>query len=330
MHPQVTVLGDGAFGTAIAALLAHNGYAVTLWCYNAEVAKAINATAHNIIYAPDIELPKNIYATNDIKEAVANATHIFEAIPVVYLRNVLTLCIPYTRPDTTWVLLSKGIEETTLFFSSDIVTSLAQKYTDFIPPIVVGSGPSFARDILAQQPTGITLASYIKNDADSVAQLLENGYFKTTYTDDILGVQAVAALKNIYAIGMGIMQDSYTDNTKTLFIMQALAEQKLLLAKISGDIETAYTLAGLGDLLLTCYSNNSRNIQAGKLIAQQYSIEQIGEKLRILPEGIHTLKSIAQLQNKYDIEMPLAHTLYKIVYEHAPKASIIEMLLHTL
>lgn len=326
-YQAIAVLGDGSFGTAIAILLANNGHEVTLWCHNHAITESINKVRINPFYHSEVILPAKIKATSDMSGAVSNADIIFQAIPVAHMRSVIQQAAEHASPETPWVSLSKGIEEMSLYFPSAIIQSCF-KEIGFLkaPSVLVASGPSFAQDIIAQQPIQITLAGIDSQLVFAVAQLMENQNFKTTYSHDMLGVQALGALKNIYAIALAMAQGLASDSTKSCMFLAALTEQREFLKNISGNDDTLYSNAGIGDLLLTSSSMQSRNTQAGILLAQHHTLEEITTILGHLPEGINTLKSIKQLQKKYSMELPLAAVLYRIVFEQVPPAELITTL----
>ncbi len=324
MGSNITILGDGAWGTACAHLLAHNGYTVTLWCYNEEVADSIKRTGYNTQYLPGIALPSSIIPVTHLEEALTNATWIFEAIPVKFLRTIVSHCTPYVSQEQIWVILSKGIENNTLLLPSQIVTDTL----GVTVPFVVLSGPSFARDLVQQQPTGVVLASTNTMLAQQLALLLNNHYFTSTVAHDIYGVQVCGALKNCIALALGILDGAgYSDNTKALAATQGLQEIALIGEQYTGTRDTTYGLAGIGDLILTAFGSRSRNRMIGREIGQGKKVEDILAVMHQIPESINTVQSAYQLTQKFSLSLPLFTTLYKILFQNMPIEALIQVLI---
>lgn len=324
MVSKITVLGDGAWGTACAYLLANNGYPITLWCYNKEVAEAIKQTRYNTQYLPHVALPSSITPVTNLEEALAQAAWIFEAIPVKFLRSIVSHCKSHVTKEQPWVILSKGIENDTLLLPSEVVIDSL----GFAVPYVVLSGPSFARDLVHQQPTGVVLASHSLMLTQQLAVLLHNNYFTSIISNDVYGVQLCGALKNCVALAIGILDGAgYSDNTKALAATQGLQEIARIVEQLSGTKDTVYGLAGIGDLILTAFGSQSRNLMLGRQFGQGTSIEDIVLSMKQMPESIHTVKSVYQLIEKLSLSLPLFTTLYKILFQNTPKEALIPVLI---
>jgi glycerol-3-phosphate dehydrogenase (NAD(P)+) len=320
---KIAVLGDGAWGTACAHLLATNGYPVTLWCYNKEVATAIETTRCNTRFLPFISLPPSITPTTDIQQALENALWIFEAIPVKFLRSIISTAAPYALPEQPWVILSKGIEQNSLFVSSEIIQASLKRDV----PYVVLSGPSFAKDLVHKQPTGVMLASKESFLAKNLQALINNKYVTSMVTTDTYGVQLCGALKNLIALALGIIDGlGYGDNTKALAATLGLSELEQLVVSLGGQRETVYSLAGVGDVILTAFSIQSRNVLVGKELGQGKTVTDILSSMAQVPESINTLASTYELIKKHSLELPLFTTLYSIVYDGQPAHSLLQAL----
>ncbi len=319
---NVSVIGEGAWGTALASLLADNGYQVTLWCHDHDVAQQIRDTRKNNKYAPNFNLNKNIIPTTELREAFVN-TIIFFAIPVRYTRDILKQCASYYNQEQIWVMVNKGIEQETLLVPTQI---LNQVFNTQVNSVAL-AGPSFAHDLMNKQPTGVVLSSLDNNLILEIKKLVENSYFFTQESRDILGVQLAAALKNIFALGMGILEGAgYGTNTQALFLTKSLEEIKKLILANKSSVETVYGLAGVGDLLLTCFGKQSRNRQFGMLIGQQKSIEEATKFFATAPEGLNTLKSIQELAKKLSCQLPICSAIYHIIFESQKPESIVKVL----
>ena len=322
MKQTVTVLGDGAWGTALATLLAHNGHQVNLWCYNSAVAQSISTRQENSFYLPGITLSSTIIATTDFKQAFTNTTAIFEAIPVKHMRSVLTACASYAPKNIPWVILSKGIEQKTLLLPSELIQEIIKPS----PTCVVLAGPSFARDLAQQKTTACTIAGD-KAVASQIQALVHTAYFTTEYSTDLKGVQLASAFKNCIALGVGLLEGAgYGDNTQALFLTLMIKELALLLEHNQADSQTMWKLAGIGDIVLTAYSNQSRNRALGQKLGAGNNLSICINKLSTVPESFNTLQSIIQLQSRDSLLLPLCTILYQCIFEHVPLAELVSSL----
>ncbi len=315
---SVCIIGDGAWGTAVATVLATNQVPVKLWCYDPAVAHSISTIGINERYLPGIKLSPRITPTSSLEWALADSTWVFVALPVIYIRSVLLQAILYTHnnhDNQRWAILSKGIENNTLLCAGDLVASLIPQIS---PPVIV-SGPSYAHEVACGQLTAVTLACSVIKNAQDLACLLATPYFLTTCSSDSTGVQVTGAVKNVIALGMGMLDGAgYQDNTKALMFVQAIREIKELIKIMGGDQATFDGLSGIGDLVLTAYGKSSRNRKAGQLIGQGMSIDDLKDTLHSLPESINTVRSLTQLAQKYKITLPVCMSIYDVVYNNRP------------
>lgn len=323
-HPaRLGLLGEGAWGTAIAHLLATNGYDVLIWCHEQACADEINFKHTNSRYAPGISLPITLRATTSLKEIFEHSQIIFEAVPVQFLRTTLEQAKPFVQPNHHFVVLSKGIEAESLSLASQIITELYGNST----PITVLSGPSFSKDILAQQPTAVMLASQHQVWSHTIQKIVENNYLSTQISDDYLGVQACGAYKNVAALGIGIVEGAgYGANTQFLALMKSIEEMKLVVESFGGQPATAYSLAGIGDLTLTAFGGCSKNRKVGGLLGQGKRLDAILQETGIIPEGANTLVSLHKFSQKRGIGFPFSATIYGVVYEDKPASTLIDSL----
>jgi len=310
---KICILGDGAWGTAIATLLAHNQYSVTVWCYDPQVADTVQQTGINERYLPDIQLDiHHITFTADIKEAVSNATWIMLAIPVKYCRVVLEQVKPFVQPSQNWVILSKGIEQNTLLFPTHIIDDVLS----YAPSKVVLAGPSFAADLARKQLTAVTLASDDCDRAVQLQKLLATSYFRPYTSRDVVGVQVGAALKNVLALGIGIIEGrGFTDNAKAFLFTRGLNEMVAVAQALGGKQETLYGLSGVGDLVLTSMGNLSRNLEVGRQLGKGQKLETVLQETGYIPEGINTVQSLYQLKMRYNLDLPICTAIYQIIFE---------------
>lgn len=282
---RVCVLGEGAWGTAVSSVLADNGHEVMLWCYNKDTAQEIAHHHTNSRYLPGIHLSELIVPVTDFKMAFDAVDYIFEAIPVEFLRTVLQQAGSFISRTCRWVILSKGIERTTLLFSSEIIDQV----TGYPTIKVAALGPSYAIDLAQRQLTGITLAASTFQDAQDIARLLSNAYFKPFLSLDMQGAQVTAAFKNMLAILIGALRGAgYADNLKAFILTRALAEMGYLAKLFGGKPETVYELCGVGDVILTTLGKHSKNQRVGYMLAQGQSLNDILNQTGFIPEGVNT------------------------------------------
>lgn len=313
MNKKITIIGAGAWGTAIALLLADNGHQVTLWAYEQEVARDIEKFHTNKKYFPNVSLPERIHATHDLKEALEHAEWVFEATPVKYLRTIL-MQIKDQVPSAVfakWILLSKGIEQHTNLLPSQILEEVFSK-----PSYAVLGGPTFAVEVAARMFTTATIASHHQTLAHDAASLLANGYFKPFISQDPIGVQIGGAIKNVIALAVGMAEGAgYGHNTRAYLITQGLTEMMMLAKFFGGKHETILGPAGLGDLILTCTGDLSKNLRLGKKIGGGMTLEQLLEEYTVQPEGMNTVQSLHEMIAQQHLVLPLCRGTYDCIFQ---------------
>jgi glycerol-3-phosphate dehydrogenase (NAD(P)+) len=321
MKKTVTVLGAGSWGTAVATLLAENGYDVTLWSHEKEVTQSIETERVNRCYLPDVQLSSRIKSTDSLEEAFLDSQLVFEVIPIAFLRSVLTRAKPFVTATHRWCLLSKGIEQDTLMFSSEILNDI---FGEAVMKSVL-SGPNCAAGLVKQQLTATMLAGDV-DLVDALIPLLKNHYFIPYRSSDIIGVQISGALKNVIALLIGIAEGAgLGPNAKAWVGAAGLNEIADITEALGGNRETAFGLAGLGDLMVSSMPSG-RNFQLGKAIGAGASIEEAQQKIKGSLEGINTTKSLYRLLERKNIELPLCRGLYKILFERETVSSLISSL----
>jgi glycerol-3-phosphate dehydrogenase (NAD(P)+) len=312
MKNTITILGAGAWGTAVATHLAANEHDVILWCYESEVVDEIQTNHTNTHFLPNISLSHKIKASCSFQEALSASDWVFEAVPVKFLREILNQAKPYVKKTQKWVILSKGIEQETLLLPAGIVSEVLGASTE----IAIIGGPNFAKELAEQCYTATMIASKNQNIARELSLLLENNYLKTYIIDDITGVQVGGALKNLFTIAMGIAIGSgCKENTRAYLVTKSLEEMAKISLHLGGRSETIYGLAGFGDLFLSCTGTLSKNLKMGKMLGQGHLLSDISTQLTTLPEGINTLQSIKSLIKKYNLNLPICSGTYDFVYE---------------
>ena len=316
---KIAVLGSGSWGTALGQVLAENGHEVVLWGREDYIADEINQAHTNSHFLPGINLPVTIVATTDLKAALDQATVLLFVLPTKAIRSVARQVASYLSQSDAQLLLvhaTKGLEQGTHLRVSQMIEEEIQRqdYQD----LVVLSGPSHAEEVARHDLTTVTAACPNLQAAEKVQALFKNHYFRIYTNTDVVGVEMGAALKNIIALGAGVLAGAgYGDNAKAALVTRGLAEISRMGIKLGADPLTFVGLSGVGDLVVTCTSPHSRNWQAGNLLAKGYSKEAIEEEIQMVVEGIATCQSAYELAKESGIEMPITEALYGLIYEGA-------------
>jgi len=307
---RISVIGLGNMGTAIANIIAKNGFDVLGWEYFQEVVDEVNNRHSNSKFLSGVKLDKRLKATTDIRKCLEEKDVIFIALPSAFIRQVLALCEGDLDPSVLIVNLSKGIEEETCLSASDILREIFKENE-----VVVLSGPSIANEFSKDLPCGVVLAGSNKSYLYKVARIIETQTFRTRFSDDIIGVEWSGILKNIYAIGLGLIDGSGIEsiNFKSAFITKAIEEMADLIEALGGKRKTVYYLAGLGDLIATSLSTHSHNRKLGMLLAKGFSLEKAQQEMGVLPEGVKTLRVAVYLSEKYHTPMPVARGILGVI-----------------
>ncbi|OFZ69202.1 MAG: glycerol-3-phosphate dehydrogenase [Betaproteobacteria bacterium RBG_16_56_24] len=320
---NITIIGAGAWGTALAISLAAN-HRVTLLARDAAQVEAMRATRRNQRYLPDIALPANLELSSDLSAAMRAVDLVIIAVPVSALRSTLRqLGQSPRRPGVVWVC--KGFEaETSLLPHQVFDEVLPEGYK-----CGVLSGPSFAQEVARGLPAALTLASGDEEFARSTAQALHHAHLRIYASSDVAGVEVGGAVKNVMAIASGICDGMGLGlNARAALLTRGLAEITRLGLKFGGRPETLYGLSGVGDLILTCTGDLSRNRQVGLLLAQQHDLSEILQRLGHVAEGVYTVREVHHLAQRLGVAMPICEAVYRIIYEHVPAAEAIAGLLN--
>ncbi len=310
---KITILSDGSWGTALSTVLHHNGHQVTIWGPFPDYLEQLRQTRENSRFLPGIKLPSELQFTADMAEAVADAELLILAAPTQYARLVLEQLKPFFKPQQHLLLnVAKGIENDTLMRISEICRDVLGECC-----YSVLSGPSHAEEVARQVPTAVVTASDNHRTAKLIQQLFMNSYFRVYTCDDIIGLELGGALKNIMAIAAGVIDGMQLgDNPKAALITRGIAEMSRLGVALGGKAETFSGLSGIGDLIVTCTSGHSRNRHVGEELGHGKKLSSILEEMgMVVAEGVKTAASIHQLQNRLQIETPIATQIYQVLYE---------------
>lgn len=324
---RIAVLGGGSWGTALGAHLARAGHPVTLWLRAVLTAREINERHGNTAYLPGVHLPEALRATTDIHEAVAGAETVFVAIPSEFCRSAYRALGPALRPGALLVSATKGLEIHTLHRMSEVAAEEAPEHR-----VAVLSGPSFALEVVREQPTAVVVASLEVAAAEEVQRAVSSRTFRAYSSDDVIGVELAGALKNVIAIAAGIVDGlGYGHNTVAALVTRGLAEMTRLAVALGGRADTLSGLAGLGDLVLTCTGTLSRNRRVGQALGAGRTLEEAVAATGMVAEGVRTTLAACALAERAGIEMPIALQMRAVLYEgKAPLAAVDDLMLRSL
>lgn len=309
---SVAVLGGGSFGTAIANIIAANHTPTYLWVRDEVVAAECQATRVNSRYLPDVTLAGELLITADLAQAVGASDLIFVSIPSHSFRTVTQQMRPHLRPNAIVISTAKGIEPEGFTLMSQILEQELPKHR-----IGVLSGPNFAKEIVQQRQTGTVIASEDESVIRCVQDTLRSETFRVYGNRDRYGVELGGALKNIYAIICGMAAAlGAGQNTQAMLLTRSLAEMGRFANTLGADPMTFLGLAGVGDLILTCTSNLSRNYRVGFALGQGRPLDEVVNGLGQVAEGVNTLRQVKQKADELGVYMPLVSGLYSVLFEH--------------
>ncbi|MFN3739637.1 MAG: NAD(P)H-dependent glycerol-3-phosphate dehydrogenase [Thermodesulfovibrionales bacterium] len=305
----ISVIGAGNWGTTIACHIAKKDYDISLWVYESELAEIIKNTRRNQWYLPDVPIPEHVRITTDLQDAVYKARFVINAVPTQFIRSVFSRPLKF-GPDTVIINLSKGIERETLLTPSEILKELTGL------EVAVLSGPSFAKEVSKGLPTAVTLATRDRHQGLLIQDILSSDRFRVYLHDDLIGVEIGGALKNVIAIASGISDGlGLGANARASLITRGLAEITRLGVAMGANPRTFSGLSGVGDLILTCTSNLSRNYTLGYRIGKGEKLRDILSGMREVAEGVPTAESAFKLAERYSVEMPITEKVYEVLYK---------------
>lgn len=315
---RIAVIGAGSWGTALAILLAQKGHEVRLWGHRKEHMELLARQRENRKYLEGIPFPENLIPVDTLEDAITGTTIILMVVPSHSFRKIFQQIQPLLKDGMRIVSAVKGIENITLKTMTQIVEEIIGRNTADKRNIKIGvlSGPSFAQEVARGVPTAVTLGFRDLQIAKELQDVMVTDSFRIYTSRDVIGLEISAALKNIVAIAAGVCDGlGYGLNTRAALITRGLAEIKRLGTALGADTDTFSGLSGLGDLILTCTGNLSRNRMVGVMLGQGKSIEQVKSEMRMVAEGIKTTQSVYDLAKKMKIEMPILEQIYSILFE---------------
>src|SRR3990172_4520130 len=312
---KICVLGAGSWGTTLSTIVGEKGFDVTLWIREEDLYKTIQKTRENTLFLPGIKLAKNITVVRSVEEAVRDRPVIICVIPSHGVRDIFNEAVKFLSKDAIIVSASKGLEQGTL-------------PKPFHKNLSVLSGPSFAKEVSLKLPTAVCVASDKKSVAEKVQRIFNTNYFRVYTNSDMIGVELGGALKNVIAIAAGISDGlSLGMNARAALITRGLTEMAILGVSMGAGPATFSGLSGLGDLVLTCTGELSRNRSVGMLLGKGQKLPDILSEMRMVAEGIKTSEAAFDLAQENNIEMPITEQVYRVLYENkSPKDAVMELM----
>jgi glycerol-3-phosphate dehydrogenase (NAD(P)+) len=323
---KASVFGAGSFGTAVAQALAANFEEVVLWGRETELVADLNLKHENTVYLPGMKLSPRVRGSTDIEEAANGAELVVIAVPSQFARDFVQKAHAFLPSHVPIVTIAKGIENETLCTMTEMLEQVLPE--SFFPNIAVLSGPSFAKEMMLRLPTVVTVASRLEKTARTVQAMFASETFRTYTSTDVVGVQVGGALKNVIAIAAGMSDGmGLGHNSRAAIITRGLAEISRIAVRMGGNPLTLSGLAGMGDLVLTCTGELSRNRTVGMQLGQGRKLDEILKDMNQVAEGVKTARSARDLSVKYGVELPICAQVYAIAWEgKSPRASLTELM----
>lgn len=325
---KLTIIGGGSWGTALAIVLAPRSESVTLWVYEKDLAGSLASSRENDIFLPGFRLPENVrVATANFDNALEGADIVLGVMPSHHARRMYDAMLPHLTPSMILVSATKGLERGTLLRMSEVIEQVVgDKFA--LPRVAVLSGPTFAREVAAGDPTAVVVASSSPEVARCVQQAFSGPSLRLYTNADPIGVEVGAALKNVIAIGAGICAGLHLGHNPTAaLITRGLAEITRLAIAMGGQAKTLAGLAGLGDLVLTCSGELSRNRYVGKELGSGRPLGEILGSMRMVAEGVETCASAVALGKKFAVDLPIIQQMHAVMSsQKSPRDAVKELM----
>jgi glycerol-3-phosphate dehydrogenase (NAD(P)+) len=310
---HLAVIGGGSWGTALAIVLASRFESLRLWVYETALAERMRASRENDVYLPGFQLPSRVSVTSDLREALVGSETVLSVVPSHLVRHVYEEMLPLLVPDMRFVSATKGLENGTLLRMSEVIAEVVGKR--FPARVAVISGPTFAREVARLDPTALVVASRSEELMRSVQSAFSGPTFRLYTCPDPVGVEVGGAIKNVVAIGSGVIHGmGLGHNATAALITRGLAEMTRLAVAMGGKAQTLAGLAGLGDLVLTCTGDLSRNRMVGVELAHGRNLEEIVGSMKMVAEGIKTTDAAVDLAKRHSVEMPISTQMFQMLH----------------
>jgi glycerol-3-phosphate dehydrogenase (NAD(P)+) len=323
---RLAIIGAGSWGSALAIVLGPRFERIRLWAHDPALAQRIRENHVNDLYLPEFPLPSHLQATARLDEALDGADIVLSAVPSHVVRSVYSQIAPVAREEMVFVSATKGLENGTLLRMSEVMREVLRP--SFDPRVVVLSGPTFAREVAALRPTALVAASDLPNTAECIQRAFAGLSFRPYVSTDPTGVEIGGAIKNVIAIGAGVIHGlELGHNPTAALITRGLAEMTRLAVAMGGRQQTLAGLAGLGDLVLTCTGELSRNRTVGVELARGRKLGEIVGSMRMVAEGVKTTGAAVELAKRLSVEMPIAQQMFQMLHAGTPAREAVRALM---
>jgi glycerol-3-phosphate dehydrogenase (NAD(P)+) len=322
----LAIIGGGSWGTALSIVLAPRFESLRLWVYEADLAERLRVTRENDVYLPELRVPEHVEIGTDLRAALDDAAIVLGVIPSRHARPLYTQMLPHLAPSMIFASATKGLEDGTLLRMSDVLAEVVGPR--FAPRIAVLSGPTFAREVARGEPTALVVASTESETASRVQTAFSGPTFRLYTSSDPIGVEIGGALKNVIAIAAGVVQGlGLGSNTMAALITRGLAEITRLAVVMGGQPKTLAGLAGLGDLVLTCEGELSRNRRVGTELARGRTLSEITGSTPMIAEGVETCAAAVALGAKFGVDLPIIQQMHAVLHRSkAPQVAIRDLM----
>ena len=321
---RIAILGGGSWGTGLAVVLSNSRrkHDLRLWVRNASLAESIEQERENKKYLPGVEVPLSVRVSANLEEVLHEAQIVLGAVPSAHTRGIFALALPYVSREAVFVSATKGLEPATHLRMSEVISQVLN--TRFVPAVAVLSGPSFAAEAAQGQPTAVALASQDPALGAFLQEEFSGPSFRLYTNDDVIGVELAGAMKNVMAIAAGACQGlGLGANSLAALITRGLSEMTRLASALGGKPETLSGLAGMGDLILTCYGAQSRNRRVGFELGQGRSLAEILAGMTMVAEGVGTTTALLALARENRLELPITQQVHSILHlGNSPREAI--------
>jgi glycerol-3-phosphate dehydrogenase (NAD(P)+) len=323
---KVATIGAGNWGTALAATFACLGHEVKLWAYEPEIVESIRARHVNELFMPGVQLPQNLLVTNSLAESLAGAEIVVTVMPSHVCGTIYEQMVPHLKPEMIFVSATKGLDTVRLMRMSEVIRSVVG--AKFEPRLAVLSGPSFAKEVACGDPTAVVIASEDRHVAQQVQRAFASGTLRLYTSTDVVGVELGGSVKNVIAVAAGVVEGlGLGHNPTAALITRGLAEMTRLACACGARRETLAGLAGMGDLVLTCTGDLSRNRTVGVELGKGRKLADIVGSMRMVAEGVKTTQATVALAARYKVEMPITQQVHRILEgEVSPREAIRELM----
>jgi len=327
---NLAIIGAGAWGTALAMVLAPRFSLIRLWVYEEDLASRMLPGRENDIYLPGFRLPPHVEPTSDLSSALDGAEIVLSAVPSHLVRGVYQRMLPSVDQSMVFVSATKGLENGTLLRMSEIIREVLQPH--FAPRVAVISGPTFAQEVARFEPTALVVASEDAGLAERIQAAFSGPAFRLYASTDPIGVEIGGSIKNVVALGAGVVHGmGLGHNAMAALITRGLAEMTRLAVALGGKVRTLAGLAGLGDLVLTCTGDLSRNRAVGVELARGRKLDEIVGSMRTVAEGVKTTNAAVDLARRFSVEMPISEQMFQVLHFGAsPREAIKRLMVRSL